>query len=48
MASRNTTVDGYLESLPPERREVVSAVPDVARRNLPPGYEETMAWGIEI
>lgn len=40
------TVDGYLASLPAERREVVSAVRDLVRRHLPQGYRESMEWGM--
>ncbi len=40
------TVDQYLKELPPERREVISTVRDVIRKNLPKGYEETMNWGM--
>lgn len=32
VSSAARTVDGYLDSLPPERRAVVSAVRDVVRR----------------
>lgn len=41
-----TTVEGYLEELPADRRQVVSAVRDVVRRHLPAGYQETMNWGM--
>jgi hypothetical protein len=40
------TAEAYLEELPPERREVVSAVREVILRNLPEGYRETMSWGM--
>ena len=45
-SSRATTVEDYLAELPAERRAVVAAVRDVVLRNLPPGYEETMNWGM--
>jgi hypothetical protein len=45
-SSKATTVEQYLAELPEERREVVSAVRDLVVRNLPQGYEETMAWGM--
>lgn len=45
-SSRATTVEEYLAELPAERRAVVAAVRDVVLRNLPPGYEETMNWGM--
>jgi uncharacterized protein YdhG (YjbR/CyaY superfamily) len=44
--SKAATVDEYLAELPPERREIVSKVRDLVRRNLPKGYEETMNWGM--
>ncbi|HET9010351.1 MAG TPA: DUF1801 domain-containing protein [Gemmatimonadaceae bacterium] len=40
------TVERYLDSLPPERREVVAALRDLVRRNLPAGYRETMEYGM--
>ena len=46
VSSAAKTVDGYLDSLPPERRAVMSAVRDVVRRNLPHGYRETMEYGM--
>jgi hypothetical protein len=45
-ASKAATVDQYLAELPPERKEVVSKVRDLVRRNLPKGYAETMNWGM--
>jgi len=41
-----TTVQDYLDGLPEERRAVVSAVRDVVVRNLPDGYEESVAYGM--
>jgi hypothetical protein len=41
-----TTVEGYLQELPEERREVVSAVRGVVLSHLPAGYQETMSWGM--
>ena len=40
------TPDAYLESLPAERRAVVSAVRDVIRKNLPAGYTESVSNGM--
>ena len=45
-SSAAKTVDEYLDSLPAERRTVVSAVRDVVRRNLPRGVTETMGYGM--
>ncbi len=44
--SSATTVEQYLEELPPERREVIAGVRDVILRNLPEGYREAMHWGM--
>jgi Domain of unknown function (DU1801) len=46
VSSAATTVDGYLASLPAERRAVVSLVRDVVRSHLPAGYRESMAYGM--
>ena len=46
MQSDAKTVNEYLESLPEERREVISAVWKVILKNLPKGYVETMNWGM--
>jgi hypothetical protein len=44
--SNATTVDQYLAELSAERTELVSAMRDLVRRNLPNGYVETMNWGM--
>jgi hypothetical protein len=44
--SRAETVDGYLVSLPDERRAIVAAVRDVVLSNLPEGYEEGIQYGM--
>ena len=44
--SRATTPDEYIASLTPDRREAVSTLRDVVRRNLPEGFEEGMAFGM--
>ena len=44
--STATTVDQYLNELPPDRRETVSAVRGLILENLPEGYEETMYFGM--
>ena len=46
VSSGARTVDDYLQELPSERREVVAAVREEIRRNLPPGYVESMNWGM--
>ena len=45
-SSKATTVEEYLDKLPPDRREAITKVRDVILRNLPEGYVETMRWGM--
>jgi hypothetical protein len=45
-SSSAATAEEYLQELPPERREVVSAVRDVVLRNLSEGYRESMSFGM--
>jgi len=40
------TVEQYLSELTPEQRQVVSAVRTAILKHLPPGYKETMNWGM--
>jgi len=42
MPASNTSVNGYLTSLPADQRKVVSVVRETIRKNLPPGYKEMM------
>jgi len=44
--SNASTVQEYLDELPPERREVISEVRETVLANLPEGYVETMNWGM--
>ena len=44
--SAAATVAEYLAELPTERRAVVATVRDLVNRHLPPGYVETMRWGM--
>ncbi|MEZ5462585.1 DUF1801 domain-containing protein [Dokdonella sp.] len=46
VSSKASTVEAYLEELPPERREVIASVRDLVNAHLPEGYEETMAHGM--
>ena len=43
--STATTVEAYLDELPPDRRAVVSSVRDMILHHLPAGYHEAMNWG---
>ena len=44
--STATTVEEYLRNLPERRRLVVSTVRDLVNAHLPPGFDETMRWGM--
>jgi Domain of unknown function (DU1801) len=46
MQSKATTVEAYLASLPPDRREAISAVRAAILKNIPAGFEETMQYGM--
>ena len=46
VSSHASTVESYLARFPAERREVISAVRDVVRKNLPKGFEEHMGYGL--
>ncbi len=46
MRSDAATVEEYLDSLPPERREAIETVRNVIKSNLPEGYTEVMNWGM--
>lgn len=53
MRSDANLVEEYLDELPDDRRETVSAVRDVINHHLPEGYEEAMGhgmigWGIPL
>ena len=39
-----STVEDYLASLPPDRREVVSKVRNAIRKSIPKGYAEAFRW----
>ncbi len=45
-AETPATVDEYLASLPPDRREAIEAVRAHVNRNLPKGYEESLQYGM--
>lgn len=46
VSSSESTPEAYLASLPPKRRETLSAVREVILQSLPAGYEEAMNWGM--
>lgn len=46
MQSSETTVAGYVKSLPPERALVIKEMRSFVNKHLDTGYEETMRWGM--
>lgn len=46
MQSQAKTVAAYLKELPEDRRAAISAIRDVIRMNLNPGFEEGMQYGM--
>ncbi|MFV2000142.1 MAG: iron chaperone [Acidimicrobiia bacterium] len=46
MRSEATTVDQYLDELPPDRRDAIETVRDTIVANLASGFEEVMNWGM--
>ena len=44
--SKATTVEAYLDELPPDRRAAIEAVREVILEHLPQGYEEGMQYGM--
>jgi len=40
------TVKQWLASVPAERKDAINAVRDAVNDHLPPGYEETVDWGM--
>lgn len=46
MQSEAKTVEEYLLTLPDERAEIISALRNEIKKNLPKGFEETMQYGM--
>ena len=46
MVTRPASVEAYLASLPPDRREAVDAIRDVILANLDPAFEEGIQYGM--
>jgi hypothetical protein len=45
-SARPATVDAYLDSLAPGKREVIAGALEFVRANIPGGYAEFMSWGV--
>jgi uncharacterized protein YdhG (YjbR/CyaY superfamily) len=46
MQSTAATVDEYLASLPEDRRETMTKLRKVIKKNIPKGFEECMSYGM--
>ncbi len=46
MKTEATSIEEYLNALPPDRRKAIQTVRKVILKNLPKGYEETFNWGM--
>jgi len=46
VSSRATSVDEYLANLPPQRRDDLARLRRLILQRLPPGYEESMQFGM--
>ena len=46
MQSKATTVDQYIDELPEDRKNIISELRKVFKKNLPKGFEEGMSYGM--
>ncbi|MEN9548349.1 MAG: hypothetical protein RIR12_940 [Bacteroidota bacterium] len=46
MQSKETTVDGYIATLPEDRKAAVEKLRKVIKKNLPKGFKEGMGYGM--
>ncbi|GIV33468.1 MAG: hypothetical protein KatS3mg031_1003 [Chitinophagales bacterium] len=46
MQTALASVKEYLDALPDDRRKVLNRLRQVIRKNLPPGFEETISYGM--
>ncbi|MDZ7649840.1 MAG: hypothetical protein U5K54_23370 [Cytophagales bacterium] len=46
MQSKAKTADEYIETLPDERAEIISALRTAIKKNLPKGFEEIIQYGM--
>lgn len=46
MQSKAATVEDYIKELPEERRDAVTKLRKVIKKNLPKGFKETMGYGM--
>ena len=46
MQSKSKTVTEYIDSLSPERRQIINSIRKVILKNLPKGFQEEMNYGM--
>lgn len=46
MQSKAVTPEEYIESLPPERKEIISQIRKTILKNLPKGFKEVLSYGM--
>jgi uncharacterized protein YdhG (YjbR/CyaY superfamily) len=46
MQSKAKTVPEYIDSLPPERKQIISVIRKIILKNLPKGFQEEMNYGM--
>jgi uncharacterized protein YdhG (YjbR/CyaY superfamily) len=46
MQSKASTVQEYINSLPPDRKKAITELRNVIRKNLPKGFLEVMSYGM--
>lgn len=46
MSTKATTIDQYISELPEERKEVVSNLVELIRKNIPEGFGEGISYGM--
>jgi uncharacterized protein YdhG (YjbR/CyaY superfamily) len=46
MQSKATTVKDYISELPEDRKEVITKLRNIIRKNLPEGFQEVISYGM--
>src|SRR5688572_29353666 len=46
MAGKADTIEDYLANLPGDRREAISKLQNILKKNLPPGFKEVSSYGM--
>jgi uncharacterized protein YdhG (YjbR/CyaY superfamily) len=46
MAEKAETIDGYLAKLPEDRKQAITKLRNILKKNLPSGFKETSSYGM--